>query len=129
MSLQPLLVMFPVPCWDQPSPSHRSLQQGLGQGFRFLNICHNLLGLPHVAEFKLVLGSPAFLTEPAGFWDLRAAFFRLREMWVNTDREAGLRQSLARSSSGQTPLAAGAVGTQQFKVTCGTGWVKAIESR
>lgn len=50
--------------------------------FRFLNRCHNLLGLP---EVKLVLGSLALLTEPAGFWDLGAAFLGLWAMWVNTD--------------------------------------------
>lgn len=39
MSLQPFLVMFPMPCWDQPSPSHHSLQQGLGQRFWWAMEC------------------------------------------------------------------------------------------
>lgn len=49
--------------------------------FRFLNRCHNLLRLP---EVKLVLGSLALLTEPAGFWDLGAALLGLWERRVNT---------------------------------------------
>lgn len=44
--------------------------------FRFFNRCHSLHGLP---EVKLVLGSLALLTEPAGFWDLSASFLGLLE--------------------------------------------------
>lgn len=44
--------------------------------FRFLNRCHNLLGLP---EVKLVLGCLALLSESAGYWDLGAAYLGLME--------------------------------------------------
>lgn len=81
--------------------------------FRFLTICHNLLGLHHVAEFKLASGSlaSAFLTKPAGFQDLRAAFFRLWETWVSADWEGKAVSETTNSSSRQTSPAPSAVGT------------------
>lgn len=67
---------------------------------------HNLLGLHHVAEFKLAPGSlaSAFLTKPAGFQDLRTAFFRLWETWVSADWEAGLCQRPPTPPPGKLPL-------------------------
>lgn len=94
--------------------------------FRFLNICHNLLMLSHVAEFKLVLGSLAFPTEPAGLRDLGAVFVRLWERRVSTAEHRG-HGTPPPGRATRLPVRWGPAGWW-LKATCGTGWVNATDS-
>lgn len=52
--------------------------------FRLSDLHHNVLGLHHMAKFRLVLGSSAsaFLAQLAGLQDLRAMFSRLWGQWA-----------------------------------------------